>query len=69
MKIDWCKWLGHKWIQIYVEFITGEKFIATYCQKCNLGRKEWNDFVFSKNTNTFSVCSYNSKYFITPKGD
>jgi len=43
MKIDKCKWLGHKWRIIYVGGRYGEKsvkFVGAYCRRCDLGRKE-----------------------------
>lgn len=46
MKINKCKWFGHKWVPI---FIKGElngvpiKFIGCYCDRCEKGEKELHD--------------------------
>jgi hypothetical protein len=39
----WCKWIGHKFVPVYIK---GEyngkvlKFIGTYCDRCGKGQSE-----------------------------
>ena len=64
MKIDKCKWFGHKWKPV---FIKGKyngletKFISCYCERCNKGFKEVrviNDLAEDRKYGTYS-----EKYF------
>lgn len=65
MKIDYCKLLGHKWIPVYIiGCILGKevRFIATECKRCKVGKEESLNIL--KILDSYSVCSYNEKYFI-----
>ena len=40
MKINKCKWFGHKWIPVFIKGKYNDletKFISCYCCRCNKG--------------------------------
>lgn len=63
MKINWCKLLGHRWIIVYIAKTGKFKFIATYCQRCRLGKDELHDAIDKLKTN---INTYEIKYFLDP---
>ena len=43
MRINKCKWLGHKWTPIFIKGVYNGvqvKFITCYCERCDKGFKE-----------------------------
>ena len=56
-----CKWFGHKWQIVYIRKGEKWKFIACYCERCNLGYQELLDFV---DKNSPIINTYEQKYFM-----
>jgi len=64
MKINKCKWFGHKWIPVFIKGKYNDletKFISCYCGRCNKGFEEVgiiNDLAKDRQYGTYS-----EKYF------
>jgi hypothetical protein len=60
MKINWCKIFGHKWERVYIGKRGEWKMITTYCSRCDFGRLNIYDFLY---THKHDYGTYTEKYF------
>jgi hypothetical protein len=64
MKINKCKWFGHKWIPVFIKGTYNDletKFISCYCERCGKGFKEVTQINnLAKNS---KYGTYSEKYF------